>query len=415
MVADSNCRVLFADAEHEPTARNSSPESIVLVGNELEQLLVRASAKPLPLNGPAGGAMIYTSGTTGRPKGVKRARQHELGEMLEGVGALGKTFGLDGNGPHLVTGPLYHAAPLLFALYDHMNGAPLMIMPRWDERQALNLIQERAIEHTHLVPTMFVRLLRLPESIRQGFDPGPLHLVLHGSAPIAPSVKQQMLGWWGPILVEYWGATESGSCTLIRSEDWVAHPGSVGKALPNFEVFAVDEQGQQLPVGKTGTLYCRHRLFEEPFVYYGDPEKTAEAYLEPGVFTLGDVGHVDNDGYVYLSDRRANIIISGGVNIYAAEVEQVLEQHPAVADVAVFGIPNDKWGEEVKAAIELADGYRPSSQLTTEILSFARENLAGYKVPRSIDFEDRLPRYSTGKLYTRLLRDRYWVGRDRVI
>jgi long-chain acyl-CoA synthetase len=414
VVEDSGCRVLFTDDEHEQAARRSAAARVVLIGDELEGILTRTSSGPFPLDGPAGGTMVYTSGTTGRPKGVKRARQPTVGATLATIGTAGKVFGVDGSGPHLVTGPLYHAGPLLFALYDYLNGAPLVIMPRWDDAQVLRLIEERTIHHTHLVPTMFVRLLRLPEDARASFDPGPLHLVLHGAAPIAASVKRRMIDWWGPILVEYWGATESGTCTLADSAEWLAHPGTVGRATGSFEVFAVDEQGQPLPPGEVGTLYCRHKSLPEPFAYHNAPEKMAEAYLGSGTFTLGDIGRVETDGYVYLSDRKSNMIITGGVNVYPAEVEEVLQQHPAVSDAAVFGIPNEEWGEEVKAAVELMDGFEPSPDLEARILSFAREHLAGYKVPRSVDFEPELPRHPTGKLYTRLLRDRYWkhVGRS---
>jgi long-chain acyl-CoA synthetase len=301
-----------------------------------------------------------------------------------------------------VTGPLYHAAPLLFAIYDMLNGAPVVVMPRWDERHALALLAERAIHHTHLVPTMFVRLLRLPDDERAAFAAPALHLVLHGAAPIAASVKQRMLDWWGPLLVEYWGGTESGVVTLVDAHAWRTHPGTVGRALPHWEVFAVDDDGGRLPPGETGALYSRHRDAAEPFVYHRDAEKTARAYLEPHVLTLGDVGWV-------------HMIISGGVNIYPAEVEQALIAHSAVADVGVFGIPDDEWGETVKAAVELAPGFEASPALEAEILAFARAHLATYKVPRSIDFEPKLPRHPTGKLLVRELREKYWQGRERRI
>jgi long-chain acyl-CoA synthetase len=220
-----------------------------------------------------------------------------------------------------------------------------------------------------------------------------------------------MIEWWGPVLVEYWGATEGGVTTLVDSDTWLAHPGTVGRAIPPFEVFAVDDAGCRLPPGEVGLLYARHRDSLRPFEYHDDPAKTEEAYLEPGVFTIGDVGTVDEDGFVLLADRRSNTIISGGVNIYPVEVEQVLQEHPAVADVGVFGIPDDEWGEQVKAAVELRPELEASAELEAEILAFAREHLAAYKVPRSIDFEDALPRDVTGKLYTRRLRDPYWVGR----
>lgn len=415
IVADSGARVVFTDEQHESVARQSQAPQVLLVGKELDLALAAVSDEPMPLSGPAGAAMIYTSGTTGRPKGVKRARAATLSAALANIRAASAALGLDGSGAHLVTGPLYHAAPLLFALYDHLNGAPIIIMPRWDAAHTLRLIEEREIRHTHMVPTMFVRLLRLEESLRKAFDPGPLRLVLHGAAPIAPAVKRCMIEWWGKIIVEYWGATEGGACTIADSDDWLAHPGTVGRATPSFEIFAVDEDGKRLACGESGVLYCRHKQLAAVFEYHGAPEKTAEAYLEPGAFTTGDIGRVDADGFVYLTDRQANLIIAGGVNIYPTEIEQVLQQHAAVADVCVFGIPDEEWGEAVKAAVELVDGQQPSAQLESDILAFARQHLATYKVPRSIDFERQLPRHPTGKLYTRLLRDRYWQGRERRI
>jgi long-chain acyl-CoA synthetase len=323
--------------------------------------------------------------------------------------------GLDGSGPHLVAGPMYHAAPLMFAIYDALCGAPLAILPRFDARQTLAWLAQREIAHTHLVPTMFVRLLRLPEQERSAFRAPRLRLVLHGAAPITPAVKRRMIEWWGPVLVEYWGGTEGGVNTLIDSRDWLAHPGSVGRPLPAFEVFAVDADARRLPTGRVGRLVCRDSRWARAFEYHGDPGKTASAHVEPGVFTLGDVGWVDAEGYVFLCGRESHTIISGGVNIYPAEVEEVLLEHPAVLDVGVFGIPDEEWGETVKAAVELAPGHVPSPELEAEILAFAGERLARYKLPRSIDFEEELPRRSSGKLYLRGLRDRYWRGRERAI
>jgi long-chain acyl-CoA synthetase len=260
-----------------------------------------------------------------------------------------------------------------------------------------------------------VRLLRLPEAERAAFRAPKLELVLHGAAPIAPAVKRQMIDWWGLVLVEYWGGTESGVITSIGSQEWLAHPETVGRALPGYEVFAADDDGRGLPPGETGMLYARHARTAKMFEYHADPQKTASSYLGAGAFTLGDIGRVDAEGYVALADRSAHTIISGGVNIYPAEIEGVLQEHPAVADVAVFGIPDDEWGEQVKAAVELVKGQAPSPALAAELLAFARARLAGYKVPRSLDFEEALPRHPSGKLYVRRLRDRYWQGRERKI
>jgi long-chain acyl-CoA synthetase len=420
ILEDAAARIVVVDPEHEAVAREAvaltgAETPVVVAGDELDRLLAGASDEPFGDDAPAGGTMFYTSGTTGRPKGVKRAGAATLKARIIGQVAAGRNLGLDGGGPHLVTGPLYHAAPIGFALMDLYAGAPMIVMPRWDEAAALALIDERAVRNTHLVPTMFVRLLRLDEERRAAFDGSSLHTVLHGAAPIAPTVKQRMIEWWGPVLVEYWGASEGGVVTLVGSEEWLAHPGTVGRATPTHEVFAVDGDGERLAPGETGTLYCRNTVIDQVFEYHNDPVKTAAAFAGPGTYSIGDVGRVEADGYVYLSDRAANMIISGGVNIYPAEIEHALAEHPAVSDVAVFGIPDDEWGEQVKAAVELAPGIEPTDALTEELLAFARTRVAGYKVPRSIDYEDELPRHPNGKLYARLLRDRYWPDADRSI
>jgi acyl-CoA synthetase (AMP-forming)/AMP-acid ligase II len=415
VVRDSQARVLVADEAHAALAREAGAPALVLAGAELDARLAAASDEPMPLDGPAGGNMIYTSGTTGRPKGVKRRVPATLRAALEGFESYARRIGLDGSGPHLVTGPLYHAAPLMFAIYDQACGAPILVMPRWDERAALRLIQEREVHHTHLVPTMFVRLLRLPEDERARFRAPKLHTVLHGAAPVSVATKRAMIGWWGPVLLEYWGGTEGGVTTLVDSAQWLEHPGTVGRAVPGFEVFAVDEAGRRLPPGEEGLLYSRNAALPHFFAYHGDPRKTAEAYLDPYTFTLGDVGRVDAEGWVHLADRRSHMIISGGVNIYPVEIEQVLQQHPAVADVAVFGVPDAEWGESVKAAVQLEPGFEAGPALERELQGFARAHLAGYKVPRSIDFEPELPRTPAGKLAIRLLRERYWKDLGRRI
>ncbi|MBB83175.1 MAG: acyl-CoA synthetase [Deltaproteobacteria bacterium] len=419
VVDDSGSRLIFTDARYADAANRIASTRpnvrVIEVGEELDGILDDVTPGLLDLDAPGGGNMIYTSGTTGRPKGVKRAAPRTVGDALVGLGGIGAPIGLDGAGPHLITGPMYHAAPLMFAIYDNANGAPIHIMKRWDGSACLEWIMKREVAHVHLVPTMFVRLLRLPEDERAAFAAPKLTVALHGAAPISEPVKRRMIEWWGPILREYWGGTEGGVNTLIDSEEWLAHPGTVGRALPNFDVFAVDDAGERLPAGGIGDLYCLNRSSERPFEYHGDEAKTEAAYLAPGVFTIGDVGYLDEEGFVHLADRKSNMIISGGVNIYPMEIEQVLQEHPAVGDAGVFGIPDDEWGEQVKAAIELRDGFEASDALAEEILAFAREHLAGYKIPRSIDFEEELPRHSSGKLYIRRLRDRYWADQGRNI
>jgi long-chain acyl-CoA synthetase len=415
ILADAGVRVVFADADHLALARASTTATVIDVGGELDDRAISARDTPFDLDGPTGGRMHYTSGTTGRPKGVKRALPSTIHGYLDLLGRLGDAARLDGRGPHLMTGPHYHAAVSGSALFDMVNGASVVMMPKFDAASVLELIDSRAIAHTHLVPTMFVRLLRLPETTRRAFDPSPLSLVLHGAAPISPTTKRAMIEWWGPRLVEYWGTSEAGIFTLIDSIEWLQRPGSVGRALPGVEVFAGDDKGRRLGAGHIGTLYCRSGDAAQPFRYHEAPEKTDASYLAPGIFTMGDMGYVDADGYVFLTDRATNMIISGGINVYPAEIEHVVADHPAVFDVAVFGVPDDEWGESVKAAVELRPEVAPSPELALEIIAFARERLASYKVPRSIDFEDRLPRLDTGKILTRQLREPYWRGRDRKI
>jgi long-chain acyl-CoA synthetase len=413
VVSDSGAKAVFVDAGHAPMVEARVGREVIQAGRDLDARLAAASDAPIPLNRPPGGTMIYTSGTTGRPKGVKRKRPPSVGEALEAAAAAGRTISMDGSGVHLVTGPLHHAAPLLFAVYDMLCGAPVIVMPRWNELEALALIESRAVRHTHLVPTMFVRLLRLSSEDRERFDLSSIDTVLHGAAPIAPHTKRAMIEWWGPVLLEYWGATESGVATLVDSEQWLSKPGTVGAVTANFELFVAGDDGEVLPPDTDGILYIRGKRFgREHFAYHNASEKTEASYLGDA-FSIGDIGRIDADGFVFLADRSSNTIISGGVNIYPTEIENVLQQHPDVADVAVFGVPDDEWGEQLKAVVEPIKGVQGSAELAEQLRAFAREHLAAYKVPRSIDFEAELPRHATGKLYTRLLRDRYWkdVGR----
>ncbi|MDP1794399.1 MAG: AMP-binding protein [Acidimicrobiales bacterium] len=382
-----------------------------------EHALAAASSEPLPVDGEPGGFMLYTSGTTGRPKGVQRQTAppgSTVEAMLSVMAMMGGRLGVEPGGAHLLTGPLYHAAPLGFGSMAFNAGNTLVMMDQWAPETTLELMTEWRVTNTHMVPTMFVRLLRLPEETRAGFDPTHLQAVIHGAAPCPVWAKEQMIQWWGPVIKEYYGATEGG-ITIIDADEWLTHKGSVGRTLPVYQVEIRDDDGDLMPTGETGTVWFRSLLGGETFRYYKDEAKTAAAHAEPGVFTLGDVGRLDDEGYLWLTDRKSDLIISGGVNIYPAEVEQVLTTHPAVADVAVFGIPDDEWGEQVKAAVELVPGHDGSAELAAELIEFCRQRLAHFKCPRSVDFEAELPRHTTGKLYKRLLRDRYWDREGKFI
>ncbi len=363
--------------------------------------------RPAPLDGSAaaGGLMLYTSGTTGLPKGVRRASPVSLDALLQRYRDTGHAVGMDGRGPHLVTGPLYHAAPLFFALYDLLNGATLRIMRQFDAATALELIERHRVRHTHWVPTLFVRALRLEPSQRHR-DLSSLSRVLHGAAPVSPGIKQAMIDWWGPVLVEYWGGSESGTVTLIDSVEWQRHRGSVGRPLPAFEVYAVDSVGERLPAGEVGELVIVPRSGERIFHYHGDNAKTERAHIAGHGFTLGDLGRVDAEGYVYLVDRSSHTIISGGVNIYPAEVEAVLCTHPEVADVAVIGEADLEWGERVLAVVEPVAVARDDASLSARLDRYAHEQLAGFKCPRRYEIVASLPRADSGKLYVRRLRER---------
>ncbi|MEO0492202.1 MAG: AMP-binding protein [Actinomycetota bacterium] len=406
---DAGLAMIFAEGE----LAHLAPTDITTVrfGAEYEAMIDRADATPFALDAPAGSRFSYTSGTTGHPKGVKRAIPTALDEMLAVQRNAGHDVAMTGEGVHLVTGPAYHAAVGGFAFFDLCNGATLRIMRRFDAARTLELIETEQVRRTHLVPTMMVRMLRLDDAARLR-DLSSLEVVLHGAAPIAPAVKERMIEWLGPILVEYWGTSEAGVFTRVDSADWLEHPGTVGRPVPGFEVVAVDDDGVQLPPGEVGRLFCHTPGKPEPFAYWNAPEKTAAAYLRPGVFTLGDMGRVDDEGWIFLADRATNMIITGGVNVYPAEVEQALLEHPAVVDVAVFGVPDEEWGEQVKAAVEFAAGQTVADD---ELIAFARDRLGRHKVPRSIDVHESLPRQPNGKLYLASLRDPYWEGHDRKI
>jgi len=372
-----------------------------------EDAVVGQPSTPLA-HEPEGAGMFYSSGTTGRPKGILFPLPDRT---VQDDHPILKYESPITNGPdavYLSTAPLYHTAPVVTCSLAHRTGATTVIMERWDPEACLAAIERYRVTSAQFVPTMFVRLLKLPQEVRDRYDTSSLTLVTHAAAPCPVEVKRQMIDWWGPIIWEYYAGSENVGSTLIGPEEWLAHPGSVG--LPRFTtVHICDDEHRELPVGEVGNIW-----FDTPgaaFEYHGDPAKTAAARSPEGWFNLGDVGYVDAEGYLYLTDRQSFTIISGGVNIYPQEAEDVLLLHPAVADAAVFGVPNDDLGEEVKAVVQLLDPAGASPEMEAELLAFCRERLAAFKCPRSIDFDAQLPRQDTGKLYKRLLKDRYWGDR----
>jgi long-chain acyl-CoA synthetase len=348
-----------------------------------------------------GGTMLYTSGTTGRPKGVLRPPTGPARMLAANIYGYRE----DGGDVHLCTGPLHHAAPLAFSLAAPIGyGACVVLMERFDAARTLALMEEHAVTHTHMVPTMFHRLLSLPPEERGRYDLSSLRYVLHGAAPCPVTVKERIIDWLGPIVWEYYAASE-GIGSFVDSATWLDHPGTVGKPYTPGQMIVGDETGAELPVNETGLIWLRPAEGAR-FEYYKDPDKTAASY-RGDYFTLGDVGRVDDEGYFYLTDRSANLIISGGVNIYPAEVDAVLLQHPAVADAATIGVPDAEWGESVLAVVELQAGTQASPGLAAELITLCRSQLAHFKCPRAVDFVAELPRQDNGKIYKRLLRERY--------
>jgi long-chain acyl-CoA synthetase len=380
-----------------------------------EEVVAEYPDEPLA-DEPAGLFMLYSSGTTGRPKGIKaRLPEVPASEFRSGVTLLLKNvFGFDDSTTYLCPAPLYHSAPMGFTIGTHALGGTVVVMEHFDPVEALATIEAFGVTHSQWVPTMFVRMLKLDETRRNSFDLSTHRMAIHAAAPCPPAVKEQMLQWWGPIIHEYYGGTESIGLTYVGPEDWLSHRGTVGRPMLGT-LHICDDNGAELGPNEDGLIY-----FERPtqvFEYHNDPEKTRSAHhsQHPTWAALGDVGHVDEDGFLYLTDRASFMIVAGGVNIYPQEIENVLVLHPKVADVAVFGVPNEDLGEEVKAVVQLIDGEPPSDALGDELIEYAHSKLAHYKVPRSVDFVPVLPRLPTGKLYKRLLRDPFWGRHDSKI
>jgi long-chain acyl-CoA synthetase len=371
---------------------------------------------PLDEERVEGQDMLYSSGTTGQPKGVKVPLPGQpLGtpDPVTGLGQL--LFGVTDETVYLSPAPLYHAAPLRFCRAAQRMGAAVVVMEHFDPEEMLALIERHQVTFTQVVPTMFIRMLKLPDEVRDRYDVSSLQAVVHAAAPCPVEVKRRMIEWWGPIVHEYYAGTEGNGFVYCNSDDWLAHPGTVGKALVGT-LHIVAEDGEEAPTGESGTVYFEGEA-AATFEYHNDPAKT-ESSRDPkgrGWSTLGDVGYLDDDGFLYLTDRKAYMIITGGVNVYPQEAENVLSLHPKVLDVAIFGVPNEDFGEEVKAVVQAAEDAEPGPELERELIAYCREHLADVKCPRSIDFRDELPRHPTGKLYKRLLKDEYWEAAGRNI
>ncbi|HEY5678927.1 MAG TPA: AMP-binding protein [Pseudomonadales bacterium] len=351
-----------------------------------------------------GMAMLYSSGTTGYPKGVKRPLPDGEYGAAAGINLLNILYGADDDSIYLSPAPLYHAAPLGFTMGCLRYGIQVVVMEHFEAELALRYIQDYRITHSQWVPTMFVRMLKLPEEIRLRFDTSTLRCAIHAAAPCPVPVKEQMIEWWGPVIYEYYAGTEGNGFVQLNATEWLEHKGSVGRPL-NCEIHICGDDGEELPVGESGTIYFGGG---GEFEYHGDPQKTAGSRHPKGWSTLGDVGYLDEDGYLYLTDRKHFMIISGGVNIYPQEAENVLITHDAVMDVAVFGVPNPEFGEEVKAVVQPTDMALATPELAVELMDYCRARLSHIKCPRSVDFREELPRHPTGKLYKRLLKDEYW-------
>lgn len=426
IVADCGAKLFITSAHQQPVA------------NELiEQALLKAVEGRYMVNGTAPGYdayesardampataiadetagvdMLYSSGTTGRPKGI---RVPLTGGAIDADSAFIQLvkilYGFDADTQYLSPAPLYHAAPLRYNMTVQRLGGTSFIMENFDAEGAIANIDKHSITHSQWVPTMFVRMLKLDPAVRAKYDVSSLKCAIHAAAPCPIPVKEQMIDWWGPVINEYYAGSEGNGFTALNSEEWLAHKGSVGRPLMGI-VHVCDDEGNELPTGEAGTIYFES---ENKFEYFNDPVKTRESqHPEHETWsTLGDVGKVDADGFVYLTDRKAFMIISGGVNIYPQEAENRLITHPRVADVAVIGVPNEDFGEEVKAVVQPMDWADANESFAEELIEYCKQELTAIKCPRSIDFDKELPRHPTGKLYKRLVRDRYWGKKDSKI
>ncbi len=373
---------------------------------DLQELFQKESFAPYEQ--VEGADMLYSSGTTGRPKGIKwnLSGKAFLAEPTKLVSLASYLYGFSPETRYLSPAPLYHAAPLRYNLTTNRMGGTTYIMDHFEPEDFLAQVEKYQINTTQMVPTMFVRLLKLDEAIRSKYDPSSIKYAIHAAAPCPIPIKQAMIDWWGPVIYEYYAGTEGNGFVACSSKEWLEHKGSVGRAL-HGEIKILNEEHEEVPVGQDGKVYFANG---GRFTYHNDEAKTSEAHTKDGWSTIGDIGHLDEDGFLYLTDRASYVIISGGVNIYPQEAENILISHPLVADAAVIGVPNEDFGEEVKGVVELINSEDASPELERDLIDFCRSQLAAIKCPRSIDFRESLPRQPTGKLYKRLLKDEYWAN-----
>jgi len=425
IISDCGAKAFVADSEFAEVARAAAdeagtPAAARFAAGEIEgfrrfEELKEGQPDDQPSDRSAGAIMTYTAGTTGRPKGVRRPLMpvdpDTMGQML--FTWFQFLYGIEpkANNVHLTVAPLYHTAVMNFTAIALAGGHTIVLMDKWTPQGTLERIERYRVTHSHMVPTMFIRMLQLPEEEKGKHDVSSLTHVIHSAAPCPIDVKRAMLDWWGPVIFEYYAATEGGG-TLVTPEQWLQKPGTVGPPWPNSEIRVLDDEGQPCEPGQSGTVWIK--MGDYTFEYHKDREKTEEIWKD-GFFTVGDIGYLDEDGWLFLNDRKADVIISGGVNIYPAETEAALFGHPAVGDAAVIGVPDDEWGERVHAVIEPREGYEAGDDLAAEITDYLKGRLAGYKLPKEIEFVDALPRDPNGKLSRSKLRETYWAGRERAI
>ncbi len=423
IVKDANAKILFASQGLAQVAQQvpalCGDIHFVSVGGEIQgyqnfdALVQPQPTAPIPKQ-IAGTDMLYSSGTTGKPKGVRRPLPDTPFDAPDAVaGLMMLLYGASPDMIYLTPAPLYHAAPLRFTMAIQRLGGTTIIMEHFDPEQCLQVIEKHKITHSQFVPTMFVRMLKMPQEARDKYDVSSIQVAIHAAAPCPVEIKKQMIKWWGNVIYEYYAGTEGNGFCAISSEEWLEHVGSVGRAITGI-LHICDENGKELPVGEEGVIFFEN---ENQFSYHNDPQKTKESRhpSQAQWSTLGDIGKLDDEGYLYLTDRKAFMIISGGVNIYPQEAENVIINHDKVADVAVIGVPNEDFGEEVKAVVQPINWADANDALAEDVIAFCKQHLSPVKCPKSVDFEKELPRHATGKLYKRLLRDRYWGKKDSKI